>query len=132
MVPADARLICDYNTPASFAQYKAEMASQDLSMPRAKAEEGEEEEDGKHIGHAILAVDQSAMTGESLAVEKCECCPSASPSRKKHTMLTDLRPDMTDSVYYTTGCKRGSVPRSCSPPPVSHLLTLMTDMPTPS
>jgi H+-transporting ATPase len=52
-----------------------------------KTKPGEEDEDEElpHGGHALVAIDQSAMTGESLAVEKY----------------------MTDICYYTTGCKRG-------------------------
>ena len=46
-------------------------------------EDGEKED--KHHGHAIVAADQSAITGESLAVDKY----------------------MGDTLYYTTGCKRG-------------------------
>lgn len=46
--------------------------------------EGEEDPTPQH-GHAIVACDQSAITGESLAVDKF----------------------MGDVVYYTTGCKRG-------------------------
>lgn len=88
MVPADARLICDYNNKEGFAQYQAELLAQDVGSPRLreKFEESEGDDEGvPHIGHPIVAIDQSAMTGESLAVEKY----------------------MTDTVYYTTGCKRG-------------------------
>lgn len=46
-------------------------------------EDGEKEE--HHHGHAVVATDQSAITGESLAVDKY----------------------MGDTLYYTTGCKRG-------------------------
>lgn len=52
------------------------------------SEKEEDDEDGheKHgSGYAILAIDQSAMTGESLAVDKY----------------------VADVIYYTTGCKRG-------------------------
>jgi H+-transporting ATPase len=49
------------------------------------AEEDHDEKEEKHHGNAIVAADQSAITGESLAVEKY----------------------MGDTVYYTTGCKRG-------------------------
>ena len=46
-------------------------------------EDGEQED--QHHGHAVVAADQSAITGESLAVDKY----------------------MGDTLYYTTGCKRG-------------------------
>ncbi|KAH8653431.1 plasma membrane H+-ATPase [Xylariales sp. PMI_506] len=86
VVPADSRLICDYSNPQGQAQYNAELTAQDVASPRAeKFEESEDDEGTPHIGHPIVAVDQSAMTGESLAVDKY----------------------MTDTVYYTTGCKRG-------------------------
>ncbi|KAI1842294.1 hypothetical protein JX265_009710 [Neoarthrinium moseri] len=85
VVPADARLICDYENPHGQAQYNAELNAQDVTSPRREKFEEEDEEGTPHVGHAIVAVDQSAMTGESLAVEKY----------------------MTDTVYYTTGCKRG-------------------------
>ena len=88
VVPADARLICDYDNREGFAQYTAELNAQDVGSPRNrdKFEQSDEDDEGvPHTGHAIVAIDQSAMTGESLAVEKY----------------------MTDTVYYTTGCKRG-------------------------
>ncbi|EJT78802.1 hypothetical protein GGTG_03900 [Gaeumannomyces tritici R3-111a-1] len=86
VVPGDARLICDYERPQEgFAQYQAELQAQDVSSPRGEKFDDEDEEGTPHTGHAIVAIDQSAMTGESLAVDKF----------------------MTDTVYYTTGCKRG-------------------------
>lgn len=87
VVPADARLICDYNNTEGFSQYNAELNAQDVASPRhEKFQESDEDEEGvPHIGHPILAIDQSAMTGESLAVDKF----------------------MTDTLFYTTGCKRG-------------------------
>lgn len=89
-VPADARLICDYDTPEDFAKYK-ELREQHALNPEedpagSEEKEGEEGEEGvAHQGHSIIATDQSAITGESLAVDKF----------------------MGDVVYYTTGCKRG-------------------------
>ena len=47
--------------------------------------EDSDDDDHKHTGHSIIATDQSAITGESLAVDKF----------------------MGDTCYYTTGCKRG-------------------------
>ena len=59
---------------------------QALNEPSEKKPgEEEEEEEDKHHGHSIIATDQSAITGESLAVDKY----------------------MGDTAYYTTGCKRG-------------------------
>ncbi|KAK7918152.1 hypothetical protein PG985_010026 [Apiospora marii] len=83
VVPADCRLICDYDNPNGQAQYIAELNAQSNSTSEKKAEH--DDEGTPHTGHAIVAIDQSAITGESLAVEKY----------------------MTDVVYYTTGCKRG-------------------------
>ncbi|KKY39379.1 putative plasma membrane h+-atpase [Diaporthe ampelina] len=80
VVPADTRLICDYEQGAEgFQQYK------DVSSPRQEKFDEDDEEGTPHIGHPIVAIDQSAITGESLAVDKY----------------------MTDVVFYTTGCKRG-------------------------
>jgi H+-transporting ATPase len=88
-VPADARLICDYDTPEDFTRYK-ELREQHLLNPEEDPAGSEDKEDDEgegiaHQGHAIVATDQSAITGESLAVDKF----------------------MGDIVYYTTGCKRG-------------------------
>lgn len=77
-------MICDYDNPVGQSQYRAELTAQDVTSPRREKFE-EEEEGGASHGHALVAIDQSAITGESLAVEKY----------------------MTDTVYYTTGCKRG-------------------------
>ena len=57
---------------------------QENNEPSEKKGEEDDEED-KHHGTALVACDQSAITGESLAVDKY----------------------MGDTVYYTTGCKRG-------------------------
>ncbi|EME44210.1 hypothetical protein DOTSEDRAFT_71892 [Dothistroma septosporum NZE10] len=89
VVPADARLICDYEHPEDFEKYK-ELREQHALDPEedpagSEEAEGEEGEGIQHQGHAIVATDQSAITGESLAVDKF----------------------MGDVVYYTTGCKRG-------------------------
>jgi len=92
-VPADARLICDYSTPDDFARYK-ELREKDefgdSGDPDEKKDKDDDDEDAEagevqHEGHSIIATDQSAITGESLAVDKY----------------------MGDIVYYTTGCKRG-------------------------
>ena len=84
VIPADARLICDYESPEAFEEYK-ELMRQELNEPSEKKEGEDDEEEEKHHGHALIAADQSAITGESLAVDKF----------------------MGDTAYYTTGCKRG-------------------------
>lgn len=101
-VPADAQLICDYNKLEDFEHYKRlkaedyfksdnEPGSDDDAARDKKGSGMDDEDDGEEsdgppkAGHAIIAVDQSAITGESLAVDKY----------------------MGDTVYYTTGCKRG-------------------------
>ncbi len=93
--PADAQLICDYATPSDFYKYKDLKASNKFSKEALVDGEksSSEGDDGDHnddnpiaqVGDSIIASDQSAMTGESLAVDKF----------------------MGDTVYYTTGCKRG-------------------------
>jgi H+-transporting ATPase len=102
-VPADVRLICDYSKPDDFEKYK-QMKEQDEFSDQGDPEGGDKSDDdavddkekgaqdddsdvekAPQGGHSIIAVDQSAMTGESLAVDKF----------------------MGDVAYYTTGCKRG-------------------------
>ncbi|KAI1263876.1 hypothetical protein F5Y18DRAFT_118694 [Xylariaceae sp. FL1019] len=106
--PGDARLICDYNRPNDFEQYKElkkeekfsdegdtgvngndNNEKQNGSDSNGKEKQHEEEDfddaGSTHYGDALIACDQSAITGESLAVDKY----------------------MGDLVYYTTGCKRG-------------------------
>ncbi|KAI9045655.1 uncharacterized protein KD926_008072 [Aspergillus affinis] len=86
VVPADVRLICDYSKPEMFDTYKEYLIqSQDDTL---KEKDDEDDEDGgieARAGVSLVAVDQSAITGESLAVDKY----------------------MADTCYYTTGCKRG-------------------------
>ncbi|KAH7185902.1 uncharacterized protein B0J16DRAFT_399736 [Fusarium flagelliforme] len=109
-VAADARLICDYTRPEDFELFKRLRAEDKLDRSDeeddiadgpddangdAKHGDGESKEDSRphthgqepldHRSRPIAAVDQSSITGESLAVEKY----------------------LGDKVYYTTGCKRG-------------------------
>ncbi|KAH8163458.1 hypothetical protein CIB48_g4774 [Xylaria polymorpha] len=117
-VPGDAQLICNYNRPHEFEQYR-ELKNEDKFNDEGSGndkkekekpgdiggeskdtkgqydndeeddeEEDEEEEKSVHstrFGDSLLACDQSALTGESLAVDKY----------------------MGDTIYYTTGCKHG-------------------------
>lgn len=84
-MPADARLICGYYNKQGYAEYRAELIAQGEETAVEEKDGGDEDEEAPHHGVALVATDQSAITGESLAVEKF----------------------MTDIVYYTTGCKRG-------------------------
>ncbi|OJJ61185.1 hypothetical protein ASPSYDRAFT_146451 [Aspergillus sydowii CBS 593.65] len=86
IVPADVRLICDYDKPETFETYKEYLAT--ANDDTLKEKDDEDDEDGgieARLGVSLVAVDQSAITGESLAVDKY----------------------MADTCYYTTGCKRG-------------------------
>ena len=84
VIPADARLICAYENPGAFEEYK-ELIRQELNEPSEKKAEEDEDDDEHHHGISLIAADQSSITGESLAVDKY----------------------MGDTAYYTTGCKRG-------------------------
>ncbi|KAB8360855.1 hypothetical protein FH972_024589 [Carpinus fangiana] len=87
VVAADASLICDYNNPEGFEEWKRlRDEDPDQTKEHAKGEHDDDDEEGeKHHGHPIVACDQSSITGESLAVDKY----------------------MGDTLFYTTGCKRG-------------------------
>ncbi|KAJ5993421.1 Proton-exporting ATPase [Penicillium sp. IBT 35674x] len=87
VIPADARLICDYNQPELFEVYKERRAQDtDDTLQEEDDEDDSDNERDKHDHeNSIVAADQSAITGESLAVDKY----------------------MGDICYYTTGCKRG-------------------------
>lgn len=67
VVPADVRLICDYDTPENFERYKEFLLHEADDTLKEKEDEDEDERE-HHVGHSIVAVDQSAITGESLAV----------------------------------------------------------------
>ncbi|KAL1632176.1 hypothetical protein SLS56_003910 [Neofusicoccum ribis] len=86
-VPADIRLICDYTSPQDFERYKELRDTDKFKEDDPEDEENAEDEADKNhkFGQALVACDQSAITGESLAVDKF----------------------MGDVCYYTTGCKRG-------------------------
>lgn len=92
IVPADSIIICDYDDKSGFQRFRELRLREEAgeSHPEDKAKEGEKEdddddEDGHHDGPSLVALDQSAITGESLAVDKY----------------------MGEVCYYTTGCKRG-------------------------
>ncbi|MCO5598746.1 hypothetical protein L7F22_052844 [Adiantum nelumboides] len=79
-IPCDGRLLADYDdkdaSKANAIREKAEAS---------KRNQSEDDDEGIDKGPAIIACDQSAITGESLAVDK----------------------HIGDTVFYTTGCKRG-------------------------
>ncbi|PYI17537.1 plasma-membrane proton-e [Aspergillus violaceofuscus CBS 115571] len=83
VIPAEARLICDYSEPDTFAAYREKIAQEGEDPLHEDGESSEDEH--KHTEKAIVAADQSAITGESLAVDKI----------------------MGDVCYYTTSCKKG-------------------------
>lgn len=87
MIPADARIICDFEgSAAGYQQYLLELQQHNADNQEHGTAGEDGEEDVPHPGGGpILAVDQSAMTGESHAVDK----------------------HMLDTIYYTTGCRRG-------------------------
>ncbi|KAI2786578.1 Plasma membrane ATPase [Penicillium oxalicum] len=85
VIPADVRLICDYSKPEMFEAYKEYLISSQDDTLKEKAEDDDEDSREVHQGVSLIACDQSAITGESLAVDKY----------------------MADTCYYTTGCKRG-------------------------
>ena len=90
-VPGDVRLICDYDKPEDFELYlklKAEDKFHDGDPDEKEDDLDEEKFDEENPitqGVSLVACDQSAITGESLAVDKY----------------------MGEIAYYTTGCKRG-------------------------
>ncbi|KAJ5981417.1 hypothetical protein N7522_013838 [Penicillium canescens] len=109
VVPADAKVICDFNDPNGWEEFnqlqeqgmlgggsdsedqdeEAKKAVEEVNQGdgKSKEENGGQEEPTppRRRGYPILACDHSAITGESLAVDRY----------------------MGDMIFYTTGCKRG-------------------------
>lgn len=109
-IPGDAQLICSYNRPQDYDEFinlrnedkfdldpseenekengKEPAATEDKAgngeTEKKNADEDDADDESIHYGQPLIACDQSAITGESLAVDKY----------------------MGDVVYYTTGCKR--------------------------
>ncbi|KAI3396972.1 hypothetical protein diail_11372 [Diaporthe ilicicola] len=99
-IPADCQLICDYAHPEDSNEFKklrnedkfsgdsTESGDDSGSNEKGTNNEAEDRDDDErsiHYGLPLVACDQSAITGESLAVDRY----------------------MGDLVFYTTGCKRG-------------------------
>jgi H+-transporting ATPase len=92
VVPADAHLICEYGNPNGFEEWQKSKHDVHADDAKEKKEGSEDDDDDDHhIGSPIVATDQSAITGESLAVDKY----------------------VGDTVFYTTGCKRGKAYTIC-------------------
>lgn len=108
MVPADAKIICDFKDTNGWEEFNQlqeqgmlgggsdsededeEHKNKEASQSVEGNKEDEEKEEAQRQktrkrGYPILACDHSAITGESLAVDRY----------------------MGDVIYYTTGCKRG-------------------------
>lgn len=61
-------MICAYDDPDGFERYKEQQNSLSGDTPAEKSEEDSTHEKESAWGSSIVAIDQSAMTGESLAV----------------------------------------------------------------
>ncbi|KAJ6060619.1 hypothetical protein N7444_002473 [Penicillium canescens] len=85
-VPADAKVVCDYEEKDhGWDRYQKLREEGKLGKKQESQGEEEEEEDEENNDYPVLSCDHSAITGESLAVDRFA----------------------GDDVYYTTGCKRG-------------------------
>lgn len=84
-VPADAVVVCDYeDRDQGWEEFRRLREEGKLGQKRSESEdEGEKESD--RPDYPVLACDHSAITGESLAVDRF----------------------IGDHLFYTTGCKRG-------------------------
>lgn len=89
--PADCKVICDYKDPEEgWKEFKRLEELGELGENSGEGDEESDEEKGDidvPRRYALLACDHSAITGESLAVDRY----------------------VGDKVFYTTGCKRGKV-----------------------
>lgn len=86
-VPADAKVICDFKNPEQgWKEYqRLEEEGQLRNMEESVDSDEENGDERPHQHYSILACDHSAITGESLAVDRY----------------------VGDKAFYTTGCKRG-------------------------
>ncbi|KAK0525811.1 hypothetical protein OC834_003717 [Tilletia horrida] len=86
-VPCDGRLLADYDDKDGSQAAEIRKRAED-----SRRNANEDDDEGVDKGPAIVACDQSAITGESLAVDK----------------------HIGDTVFYTTGCKRGKAYVLCT------------------
>jgi H+-transporting ATPase len=69
-VPGEVRLICAYDDADGFEKFNKLQSSFANNLSTERVDEGASEEKESAWGSSIVAVDQSAMTGESLAVNR--------------------------------------------------------------
>lgn len=72
-VPADAKVVCDYdNREDGWNEYKQRLDNGELAGgTNTKSEDDDQEDDEPNThGHSIASCDHSAITGESLAVDR--------------------------------------------------------------
>ena len=86
-VPADAKVVCDYdNREDGWNEYKHRLETAGVAEgANNRSDDDDQDNDEDKHGDSIVACDHSAITGESLAVDRY----------------------VDDMVFYTTGCKRG-------------------------
>ena len=85
-VPADAKIICAYSDPENgWKDYNELVKDGGLESSNTHSQDDNHSDMEEKRGHSIVACDHSAITGESLAVDRY----------------------VGDTVFYTTGCKRG-------------------------
>ncbi|KAJ6552727.1 hypothetical protein B0H19DRAFT_1154803 [Mycena capillaripes] len=85
-IPADATILASYDDKdGSKAKQNASRSNNDEKKKKPKSDDSDDEDDEVDRGPSVASVDQSAITGESLAVDKY----------------------IGDVAYYTCGVKRG-------------------------
>ncbi|KAJ5982234.1 hypothetical protein N7451_012334 [Penicillium sp. IBT 35674x] len=88
-VPADAQIVCDYEEKdegwEKYQQMRREGTLGKKQSSDIEDENDDKEGDDENQDYPVVACDHSAITGESLAVDRF----------------------VGDQVFYTTGCKRG-------------------------